>query len=180
MRALSLENVKNHRAAFEALTEKMRGVKRFAEYSIKIAVSLISLALVFAACQRPGPGGSGELHSISVSGPTRNTYTAGESIDLAGLVVTARYANNAAVPVSGDYTLTWNNSPLSDGSHAITAAAGTQTVAVSWEGKTANFDITIIAAAASLVVRSPDEWESARQTIQNGGTARPANGNTIP
>jgi hypothetical protein len=101
--------------------------------------------LAFVACEGPaGPGGSGDsggpggpggpgdtLQSISISsGPAKTVYAQGDALDLDGLVVQGIYSVSGTVPVSG-YTLSWEG-PLVNGNTAITAAAGTKTITVTW------------------------------------------------
>ena len=121
---------------------------------LKTAAALIMTALLVSACEGPagpqgpkgengsdgpqgpqgpagpaGPGGAGGdgLASISVSGPTRVTYTQGDSINLAGLVVTGTYTDGSSVAVQSGYAVTWNGgAPLATGNYAITAATGPQ------------------------------------------------------
>jgi hypothetical protein len=70
----------------------------------------------------------------------KKTYALGEPFSSEGLVVTAHYDDGSAETVT-DYTLTWNNAPLDEGS--ITAEAGEKIVTVTYGGKTAEFQITV-------------------------------------
>ena len=86
------------------------------------------------------------LASIAVTTqPTKTTYTVGDTIDLAGLVVTATYSDESTAPVAvtaamlSDYDMT---------------KAGTYHVKVTYEGKTATFDITVNAATATKTLSS--------------------------
>lgn len=73
------------------------------------------------------------VESITVTAPTKTEYVVGQTLDTAGMEVTATYNDGTQAVVSG-YTLS-----------ADTAqdTAGTQTITVTYEGKTATFDITV-------------------------------------
>ena len=74
-----------------------------------------------------------ELTGIEVtSAPDKVVYEAGEALDLTGLVVTATYSDSTSEPVT-DYTVS--------GYDADTA--GTQTITVTYGGKTATFTVTV-------------------------------------
>ncbi|GHU53576.1 hypothetical protein AGMMS49975_11990 [Clostridia bacterium] len=77
------------------------------------------------------------LASISIATPpTKTTYTVDDTLDTAGLTVTAKYSDNSAKSV-GDFTC----SPTTFGT------AGTQTVTVTFEGKSATFAVVVSEAA---------------------------------
>jgi hypothetical protein len=81
------------------------------------------------------------LTAITVAHPpAKTTYTQGEAFSPAGLVVNATYSDGGGATVT-DYTLSWNGAALAKGNTAITAATGTKTVTVAYEGQTASFDI---------------------------------------
>lgn len=75
---------------------------------------------------------------ISVSAPTRTAYTVGDALDLTGMKVTASYQNGSKRDVTEEI--------LAD-ENAVTgfdsAKAGTVTVTVTYEGQTAQFEVTI-------------------------------------
>ena len=77
--------------------------------------------------------------SIAITtAPTKTTYTAGDELDLTGIVITATYNDETTATVSSDdVTVTGFDSE----------AAGTQTITVTYEGKTATFEVTVEAAA---------------------------------
>ncbi len=78
------------------------------------------------------------LDGIEVTPPTKTEYVQGQTVSLDGLVVTANYSDDTSKTVaSGEYTL----SP----STIDTSTVGTKTVTVTYEGKTATFNITVIA-----------------------------------
>jgi uncharacterized repeat protein (TIGR02543 family) len=83
---------------------------------------------------------------VSVSAPPAKTvYTVGEAFSSAGLAITAAYSDGTDSALDSGWTLTWNGAALAGGSTAITAAAGTKTVTVSYQGKTAAFTIAVSA-----------------------------------
>jgi predicted CoA-binding protein len=74
--------------------------------------------------------------------PTKTIYYVNEAFDSTGLVITAVYSDGSSKPVIG-YSL---SSPSMD-------TAGTKTIVVTFEGKTATFNITVTAASeVSLVL----------------------------
>jgi len=87
------------------------------------------------------PGGNGKtLSSIAITTqPTKTQYYVGDTLDTTGMVVTATYSDNTTAVISsgtGGYTISGFNS---------TAAAASQTVTVTYQGKTATFTVTITA-----------------------------------
>ena len=120
------------------------------------------------------------LSSISVEGPTKTQYFVGDqALDLTGLVVTAHYSDNSTAAVTDGYTL----------SNVDFSAAGPQTVTVTYEGKTATFNVTIVAVAVTgiAVTQNPNKVEYVEgeqldltglvvtATYNNGGSATVAN-----
>ncbi|MDX9918285.1 MAG: bacterial Ig-like domain-containing protein, partial [Gudongella sp.] len=93
--------------------------------------------------KKPSQGGGGgpstpaiAVSAISVTTPpTKTEYEIGEAIDLAGLVVTATYSDSSskAVTITSDMISGFDNS----------AAKVNQVVTVTYEGKTATFNVTI-------------------------------------
>jgi hypothetical protein len=103
----------------------------------------LALALIFAGCKDPNDPVT--LTSIGVTTqPTKTAYVAGESFSSAGLVVSAGYSDGTSAVVTA-YALTWNGSALAEGNTAIIAeASGTpKTITVTYQGKTADFTITV-------------------------------------
>jgi hypothetical protein len=105
------------------------------------------LVLIIAACDTgnspsvPNPP-EVTLTGISVTGPGKTAYTVGDSFSAAGLTVTAAYSDGSTGTVTG-YTLSWTGGALTAGNTAITAATGSVTVTVTYQGKTAVFTITV-------------------------------------
>ncbi len=84
------------------------------------------------------------LSSIAVTTqPTKTEYTVGDALDLTGCVVTATYSDNTTANVTSSCT-------FSPANGAKLETAGTQKVSVSYEGKTASFDVTVKAASAPV------------------------------
>lgn len=80
------------------------------------------------------------LTSITVTKPpTKNTYKVNETFDSSGLVVTANYSDGTSAPVSG-YTL----------STPIMSVTGTKTITVTYEGKNAVFNVTVVSEEGSI------------------------------
>ncbi|MDR1804279.1 MAG: bacterial Ig-like domain-containing protein [Treponema sp.] len=115
------------------------------------------------------------LSSISVTGPTKTTYTVGQHLDTTGMVVTAHYSDGTTETVTG-YTLSDFNS----------ATTGTKTITVSYQGKTATFSVTVSAyapqppddATVIYVAASPGQggeptsvlWTTAVSTVNNASS----------
>jgi hypothetical protein len=77
------------------------------------------------------------LSSIAVTTqPTKTTYTVGQALDTAGMVVTATYGDSTTANVTG-----WTTSGFSS------ASVGTHSVTVSYQGKTTTFSVTVSAYA---------------------------------
>ena len=76
-----------------------------------------------------------QVTKISVSGDYKTVYTQGEQFDRAGLVVTATLSDNTQKVIAvGDYEVTGFDSSM---------PIDSQTITVSYKGKTATFDIKI-------------------------------------
>lgn len=75
-----------------------------------------------------------KLTGISIATPpTKTTYFVGDSLDTAGLTLTASYSNGSTKTISSGFTTSGFSS----------ASAGVKTVTVTYEGKTASFDVTV-------------------------------------
>ena len=78
--------------------------------------------------------------------PTKTTYFTGEAANYAGLVLTVTYSNGTTADITEGYTVTGFDS----------ATAGTKTLTVEYEGKTATFDVTIKAIElTSIEIATP-------------------------
>jgi hypothetical protein len=106
------------------------------------------------------PGGSPEssapnLTGISITSPPGKTaYTAGDAFTADGLVVTAAYSDGSTKIVTA--VLAWNGAVLENGSTAITAAAGTKTVTVTYDDGKASFSLTFTITINATLNPPPD------------------------
>jgi ketosteroid isomerase-like protein len=88
----------------------------------------------------PLPDGNKTLVSINVTTPpTKTDYNIGDTLDTTGMVVTATYSDESTAAVTG-YTTSGFSS----------TTAGQKTVTVTYEGKTANFTVTVHPAGTTL------------------------------
>ena len=114
--------------------------------------------------------------------PTKTTYFTGEAANYAGLVLTVTYSNGTTADITEGYTVTGFDS----------ATAGTKTLTVEYEGKTATFDVTIKAIElTSIEIATPatkteyfvgDNADYAGLTIKanyNNGTSAIVEGYTV-
>ena len=81
--------------------------------------------------------------------PTKTTYTAGESLDPSGLALTATYADGSTKTITSGFTC----APT-----ALTET-GTQTITVTYEGKTTTFTVTVLpkGGAPSIKILKPSQ-----------------------
>jgi uncharacterized repeat protein (TIGR02543 family) len=100
------------------------------------------------------------LASITITPPTKTTYNIGDTLDLTGIVVTATYSDSttetvsvSAENVSGFYSHT----------------SGSQTLTVTYQGKTATFTVTV--QAPTVTFNSNGGSEVTSQTVAQGGKA---------
>ncbi len=81
--------------------------------------------------------------SISIkTNPTKTSYTAGEKINTAGMVIAVNYSDGTTATATSGFEL--------DTQYAT--GSGTKTVTVKYKGKTATFTITVSPASAKTVV----------------------------
>ena len=99
--------------------------------------------------------------------PTKVEYPVGEAFDATGMVVTATYSDETTAPVAA-YT--------TDAPETF-ATAGTVTITVTFEGKTASFDVTVSEATVEPVEKGsgtladPYTVAGVKDYIDNGGEA---------
>ncbi len=128
------------------------------------------------------------LQSIAVkTNPTKTTYTVGDTLNTAGLTLTAAYSDGATQTITNGFTC--NPTKLD--------TTGFRTITVTYNGKTATFGVTVNPASATLTgiaVKTPpaqttytvgDTLDTAgltltavyndgsRQTVTNGFTCNP-------
>lgn len=103
------------------------------------------------------------LSSITVTPPTKTEYSTGDSLDTAGMVVTAKYTDNTTRDVTQAATLSGFDS----------SAAGQVTVTVSYTEKdvtkTATFNVMILEPAATTYMISVSADPSEGGTVNGGG-----------
>ncbi len=129
---LSAENDTNAYKVFEA-TGLQDGLHTFKAVAANAYQMPIDYLQVYGSPTKDVPV---ELTSISVTkAPDKVVYTVGEELDLTGMIVTAAYSDNSTETVT-DYTVS-----------GYTSTVGTKTVTVTYNGKTATFTVTVIAAA---------------------------------
>ncbi len=102
------------------------------------------------------------LESIAVTAaPTKTAYVVDETFDAAGLVVTATYSDGTTAPVAAEVTA------------PDMTTAGTKTVTVTFEGKTASFEITVTEPepsepeASEPAASEPEASEPETSTVQD-------------
>jgi hypothetical protein len=126
---------------------------------VRTLIMALVFGLVFTACptdsdEDPPPLPVKTLESITISSlPNKTIYMVGEDFNAAGLVVNANYSDESIGPTTGR-TLVWNGSTLADGNTSITAETGEKTITVTYQGKTAEFTITVNPLAYTLAVSS--------------------------
>ncbi len=82
------------------------------------------------------------LSSISVkTNPTKTSYYVGDTLNIAGLTLTATYNNGKTETVSSGFTCTPTK----------LNTAGTQAITVSYSGKTTSFNVTVTAVVLSSI-----------------------------
>ena len=81
------------------------------------------------------------LSSVCVTAPSKTTYNAGETFNTSGMVVTAVYSDGSQEDVTSKATV----------SSPDMSTAGTKSVTVTYEGKTASFNITVKAIELSSI-----------------------------
>lgn len=91
---------------------------------------------------------------ISVTSPTKTEYTVGERLDKSGMVVTAHYEDGTEMEVI-DYTVSGFNSKQE----------GTCTVTVSYKGKSAEFEVSIIKAELPKGIIYRNDFENMADSI---------------
>lgn len=91
----------------------------------------------------------GELSSIEIaSNPSKTTYFTGEQLDTSGLSVKLNYANNSSKTITDGF----------DVSGFDNQTVGTNTLTVSYRGKTTTFTVTIVNSELTSYVN--DDFES--------------------
>jgi len=82
------------------------------------------------------------LDSISVNTmPTKTSYFVGDTLDTAGLDLTATYNNGTTETITSGFTC----------DPTILGTAGTQTITVTYDGKTCTFDVNVVAVVLDSI-----------------------------
>ena len=87
-------------------------------------------------------------HITITTNPTKMAYAQYDALDLTGMVVTATFADG----VTANVTAAVNASPANS---ATLSSSGTQTVTISYGGKTATFDVSVTAMTGISVTTMP-------------------------
>ncbi|MBQ9551663.1 MAG: bacterial Ig-like domain-containing protein [Clostridia bacterium] len=108
-----------------------------AQYSAGASYNLTQNITLYAVWQK----NEVTLQSISVkTNPTQTTYTVGETLNTAGLTLTAAYSDGSTQTVTSGFTC--NPTKLD--------TAGFRTITVTYNGKTATFGVTVNPVPATL------------------------------
>lgn len=117
-----------------------------------------------ATCAVTVVAGDKTLVSISCTNPDKVLYNVGDILDTTGCVVTALWNDNTTTAVSG----------ASNFDPTELTASGTQTITVSYGGKTTTFEVTVTAEGAvtyTLVTSTSALVSGKRYIIANSKTA---------
>ena len=114
-----------------------------------------------------------QLIGIEVTAPTKDVYKVGDTLDLAGLTVNAKYSNNGTETteqVTTGYTTSITNGDKLNN-------AGVQTITVNYKGQTATFDIVVFPtklvgteedSLSTVEVTEGFEWDNGSNTLSVG------------
>ena len=145
-------------------------VRYFSKYSDQdwrgyVGTSNGAVALEFYVKQGGSSAPTKTLSSITVTPPTKTTYTVGESFDATGMVVTATYSDESTADVTSSVT--------TDFATQVASAGENKTVTVSYtEGgitKEDTFEITVNAAAGSSTVTFTPGTDKGETTVTKDG-----------
>lgn len=120
-------------AAYDAGIASIKGTKAVAD----VATALANAKAALDAVEKQGTTPTEKtLTSIAVTtNPTKTTYNVGEQADYAGLVVTATYSDGSTEAIAlASLTISGFSS----------SEAGTKTITVTYQGKTATFTVTVV------------------------------------
>ena len=113
--------------------------------------------------------GAKELSSITLSGTYTTTFVEGSEFNHDGVVVTATYSDNSTADVTDNATF----------SAPDMNQIGTQTITVTYQEKTATYDINITAAPSHTVTFSINGEESTNDFKENANITFPADPEAI-
>ena len=119
----------------------MKKIKHFAALVLAMCLLWAMVSTIpFAAAT--GEDGAAVLTQIQIDAlPVKTQYWTGESLDTAGLVLLALYSDGSVQQVTEGYTLSGFHNSLT----------GQQTVTVTYQGKTAEFTVTVNAPAVTAI-----------------------------
>lgn len=120
-------------AAYDAGIASIKGTNAVAD----VATALTNAKAALDAVEKQGTTPTEKtLTSIAVTtNPTKTTYNVGEQADYAGLVVTATYSDGSTEAIAlASLTISGFSS----------SEAGTKTITVTYQGKTATFTVTVV------------------------------------
>lgn len=101
------------------------------------------------------------LDSISIkTKPTKTSYYIGDTLDISGLVLIAKYSNGSTEEVTSGFT--WSPKTL--------ATAGTQKIVVTYKGKSCSFDVNVISVVEPTQVRMYINGSLITNTTAGGNT----------
>lgn len=151
------------------ITKDTYVVRYFSKYNNQdwrgyINTSNGAVALEFYVKQGGSSTPTKTLSSITVTPPTKTTYTVGDAFDATGMVVTATYSDASTADVTSSATTDFATQ---------VASAGNKTVTVSYSEdgitKTGTFSITVNAALGSTVtfVAGTDKGSTTDQTADS-------------
>ncbi len=104
------------------------------------------------------------INSISVKSlPNKTLYYIGDSINVDGLAITAKYSDGSAKTITTDFTVSGFNS----------SSKGTKTVTVSYGGKTTSFDVTV--KSPSVIIALDSKALTVGDVYTLSATAEPDN-----
>jgi hypothetical protein len=109
------------------------------------------------------PTNTKTLSSIAVTPPSKTTYAINEQLNTAGMVVTATYSDNSTETVASGFTTSTLDS----------ATAGEKTITVTYQSKTATFNVTVRVAipATTYAILGSGTAFTATKGEQTIGTA---------
>ena len=114
-----------------------------------------------------------QLIGIEVTAPTKDVYKVGDTLDLTGITVNAKYDNNGTETteqVTTGYTTSITNGDKLNN-------AGVQTITVNYKGQTATFDIVVFPtklvgteedSLSTVEVPEGFEWDNGNNTLSVG------------
>ena len=107
--------------------------QKMGEQSVKVTFENITRFFTVTVTEKEEPAPEPTLTEIKVTVPEKTEYIQGEELDLTGLTVTAVYSDGTEKEITEGYTVTGYDAN----------AAGEQTITVTYEGKTADFKVTV-------------------------------------